>query len=238
MELVQRWVSARPKSITAPRRAGRILSIMDRMRAAMDIADTVSKSGWSLSRSEPPKQEQILKRSITLSTKCPEWYVAMQNVALDQSWESAARQALLSRPSNLSPLIITTIACMRTRFCRSGAERREVEKFLQELPTTSEETQVTFSISGVAGTLVCGCDNDQHLNLSWPRIQRGLPQSRRRTAHRPRTGTCLPTWPSPSTILTLRTKCLPGSGTNGARIPGGHPPTLSRPSNGRNNWRR
>ena len=78
MELVQRWASPRPKSITA-----RVALAESYVNYGWDArghgyADTVSKSGWSLFEKRTAKAGQILKQASTLSTKCPEWYFAIK----------------------------------------------------------------------------------------------------------------------------------------------------------------
>ena len=54
--------------------------------------DTVSKDGWSLFDKRAKRAKEILERASKLPTKCPEWYVAMQGVALAQNWSKDAKR--------------------------------------------------------------------------------------------------------------------------------------------------
>lgn len=74
LQRLQRWVTARPKSVTA-RVALALAFIYYAEDARGDgYANTVSESGWKLFRERTAEAKRILEEASALSTKCPEWY--------------------------------------------------------------------------------------------------------------------------------------------------------------------
>jgi hypothetical protein len=84
LQRLQRWVKARPESITA--RVALALAYLDYAQDARGsgYAQTVSDSGWKLFAERTAEAKRILKEASALPTKCPEWYVAMQMVSQNQ----------------------------------------------------------------------------------------------------------------------------------------------------------
>src|SRR5208282_5843665 len=73
IELLQRWVSARPESITARVALAESYVNYGEDARGPGFADTVSDSGWKLLAERTAKASQILLEASTLSSKCPEW---------------------------------------------------------------------------------------------------------------------------------------------------------------------
>lgn len=175
IESLQRWVSARPESITA-----RIALAESYVNYGADargagFADTVSESGWKLLAERTAKARQILERASSLSAKDPEWYFAMQNVALAQSWGPQARQALLDKAVKFEPAYYYYYrAYANSILPKWGGEEGEAATFLTKTADQIGGDVGDIMYFRVAGTLVCGCQTDQQLNLSWPRIQKGF----------------------------------------------------------------
>jgi hypothetical protein len=94
LQRLHRWAKARPESITA--RIALALAYLDYAHDARGsgYADTVSESGWKLFKERTAEARRILKEASTLTTKCPEWYVAMQVVSVNQSWSVTEARAL------------------------------------------------------------------------------------------------------------------------------------------------
>ena len=175
MELLQQWMTTRPESITA-----RVALAESYVNYGWDargsgLADTVSESGWKLLAERSAKARQVLEQASALSNKDPEWYVAMQHVALGQSWEPDARQALLEQAIKFEPAYYYYYRMYADSILpKWGGEEGEVEKFLQESADHVGGDAGDSLYFRVAATLYCGCENDQQLKLSWPRIVRGL----------------------------------------------------------------
>jgi len=175
MGLLKRWVSTNPKSVTARIALAEAYVNYGWYARGAGYADTVSESGWKLYAERAAKARQILDDASTLSAQDPEWCLAMQQVALAQSWETAANQALLERAVKFEPAYYyyyqTYANSIQTKW---GGEEGEVAKFLQKTADQIGGDAGDTLYFRVAGTLVCGCQSDQELNLSWPRIQKGF----------------------------------------------------------------
>jgi hypothetical protein len=175
LELLQRWVSTRPESITARVALAESYVNYGEDARGSGFADTVSESGWKLLAERTARAKQILEEASTLSTKCPEWYVAMQELALHQSREPAAKQALLEQAAKFEPAYYYYYRLYANSIqTKWGGEDGEVARFLQEAGDRIGGDAGDILYFRVAGTLVCGCQSDDQLKLSWPRIQKGF----------------------------------------------------------------
>jgi hypothetical protein len=94
LQLLQKWVTARPKSVT-----GRVALARSYLNYAYDASgegssNTVSDSGWKLFAARTAEGKRILDAAKALSTTCPEWYVGMLLVAQNQGWRASDARAL------------------------------------------------------------------------------------------------------------------------------------------------
>jgi len=175
MELLQRWVSSTPESITARVALAEAYVSYGEDARGPGFADTVSKSGWKLLAERTGKARQILERASTLSTKDPEWYLAMQELVLHQGIERSARQALLEQAVKFEPTYYYYYRLYANSILpKWGGEDGEVAQFLQKAADEIGGDAGDILYFRVAGTLVCGCQGDQQLKLSWSRIEKGF----------------------------------------------------------------
>ena len=174
IKLLQLWVSSRPRSITARVALAESYVNYGADARGMGLADTVSESGWKLLKERTAKAKRILERASTLSAKDPEWYFAMQTIALG-NWEPDARQALLDQAVKFEPAYYYYYrAHAYSILPKWGGEEGEAEKFVQTAADRIGGDAGDILYFRVAGTLVCGCPNEPQLKLSWPRIQKGF----------------------------------------------------------------
>jgi hypothetical protein len=94
---VQSWVAATPNSITA-----RVVLAQAYIDYAWDArggetGDTVTNSGWKLFGQRLEQAKATLDEASALPRKCPEWYYAMQSVALGQGWDRRKVEELVER---------------------------------------------------------------------------------------------------------------------------------------------
>jgi hypothetical protein len=175
IDLLQRWASTRPESLTARIALAECYTSYGWDARGTGLADTVSESGWRLFAERAAKAKQILDEASTLSTKDPEWYVAMQDVALAQGWEPDARRALFEKAINFEPGYYYYYRLYAHSILPNwGGEDGEVAKFLQEAADKIGGDAGDILYFRVAGTLACGCNDDQKLGLSWVRVQMGF----------------------------------------------------------------
>jgi len=175
IKLLQLWVSMRPHSISARIALAESYFNFGADARGAGMADTVSESGWKLFKERTTKAKQILEQVSTLSAKDPEWYFAMQEVALAQGWEPEARQALLEKAIKFEPgYYYYYRAYANSILPKWGGEEGEVAKFMQKTADQIGGEAGDNLYFRVAGTVVCGCQTDQQLHLSWTRIQKGF----------------------------------------------------------------
>lgn len=174
LERLRRWVSANPDSITARIALAKSYASYAWSARGDGFADTVSASGWRLFSERLQTAKDILDQASVLRVKCPEWYVAMQTVALGQSWDLSQAQELLEQASRFEP----------------GYYYRSHANFLSPRWNGGEGDSATFAkqvadrIGGSAGDIVyfqiasaisCHCVDEEMLSsMSWRRIQRGF----------------------------------------------------------------
>jgi Domain of unknown function (DUF4034) len=178
LQRLQRWVNARPKSITA--RVALALAYLDYAADARGsgYADTVSDSGWKLFGQRTDKAQQILKKAATLAAKCPEWYVAMQMVSVNQSWPVAQARALFEDANKLEPEYYTYARDLAYYLLpKWSGEEGDTEKFVQEAGDRigGDKGDILYFQVAAASYVICGCDDDPR--LSWDRIKRGFEAS-------------------------------------------------------------
>jgi hypothetical protein len=175
IDLLQRWVTARPGSITARVALAESYVGYAWQARGTGTGDTVSESGWKLFADRIAKAKQILDQASSLKTQCPEWYVAMQNVALGQSWKASDSRDLLERAVKFEPGYYYYYRLYaKSIMPQWGGEEGEVAQFLQKTADRIGGDAGDILYFRVAGILVCGCQSDQKLNLSWARILKGF----------------------------------------------------------------
>lgn len=178
LQRLQRWVTARPDSITA--RVALALAYLDYASNARGsgYANTVSNSGWKLFEQRTDKARQVLKEASKLATKCPEWYVAMQMVSINQSWPVTQARALFEEANKFEPEYYTYARDLALYLLpKWSGEEGDTEKFLQEIADRSGEDKgdILYFQVAAADYVICGCDDNPH--LSWDRIKRGYEAS-------------------------------------------------------------
>ncbi len=175
IELLQRWVSTRPESITARVALAESYTGYGENARGTGFADTVSESGWRLLNERNAKAMQALEQASALSTKDPEWYVAMQYASQYQDLQPSAKRALLEQAIKFEPTYYYYYRMYAHSILPNwGGEEGEIANFLQKAADQIGGDAGDILYFRVASDIVCGCQTDQQLNLSWPRIQKGF----------------------------------------------------------------
>ena len=175
LQELQKWVTARPKSVTA-----RVALAWAYIGYAGDArgdgyANTVSESGWKLFRERTAEAKRILEEASELSTKCPEWYVVMQNVAQNLDWSEAQKRALFEQASKFEPgYYYYARALAGNLLPKWGGEPGATEKFAQEVADRlgGDQGDILYFQIASANYVMCACEDDPHLSLT--RIERGF----------------------------------------------------------------
>jgi hypothetical protein len=178
VQRLQRWVKARPESITA-----RVALALAYLGYAGDArgsgyANTVSESGWKLFEERTAEAKRILKEASKLATKCPEWYVAMQLVSVNQGWSVTEARALFEEANKFEPEYYTYARDFAYYLLpKWSGEAGDTEKFVQEIADRigGDKGDILYFQVAAADYVVCGCDDNP--DLSWDRIKRGFEAS-------------------------------------------------------------
>jgi hypothetical protein len=175
LQLVDRWTKKNSQSTTA-----RIALAESYINYAWDArgngtADSVSENGWKLLGERLEKAKTILSRDSMLSQKCPEWYVAMEQVAQGQNWKLGEQNALFERAADFEPdyqyvyRLHATILLPRWR----GAEG-DAAYFAQSIADHIGGDAGDTLYFHVAFTIACCADDAEFKHFSWPRVQKGF----------------------------------------------------------------
>jgi hypothetical protein len=175
----QKWTAARPMSITA-RVAFATSYIGYAWEARGDgYADTVSESGWNLFEQRIADARRTLEEASGLPAKCPEWYVAMLEVAEAQSWGVAETRAVFEKAFKFQPGYYYYERVMGNYLLpKWSGEPGDTERFAAEIADRIGGDEGDILYFQVANFLMCGCKGDPH--LSWPRISKGFNASQQR----------------------------------------------------------
>lgn len=176
MQRLLRWEVARPKSITA-----RVAMAWAYIGYAWDargngMGNTVSESGWKLFSERTTEAKRILDEAATLSTKCPEWYTAMQAVAQNQGRDAAQARVIYDEAIKFEPDYYYYARNLANYLLpKWSGEPGDTEKFMEEAADHIGGKRGDILYFQVATYVICGCDEDPHLSLE--RIERGFEAS-------------------------------------------------------------
>lgn len=180
LERLQSWTKEHPESVTA-----RVALATAHLGSAADVrgnggADTVSESGRKLIADHTAEAKRILQEALALPTKCPEWYVAMLEVAHGQNWSEAAKRALFDEATKFEPGYYYYAQVVAADLLpKWGGKPGDTEKFMQDIADRVGGQQgdiLYFQIATIPG-LICTCDDDPHLALE--KIERGFEATER-----------------------------------------------------------
>ena|ERR1700722_1067650 len=111
--------------------------------------------------------KKTLQRASSLQNKCPEWYVAMRDVALAQGSEAGLSKPCLSKPSKLKLLFYYYRKYAVSILPQRDGQDGQLEKFLQNTADQIGGDTGDILYFEVASLVVCCID--QPLKFSWPR---------------------------------------------------------------------
>ena len=178
LQRLQKWVKARPESISA--RVALALAYLDYAQDARGsgYSNTVSDSGWKLFGERTAEAKRILPEASTLPAKCPEWYVAMQMVSINQSWPVAEARALFEQAYKFEPEYYIYARDLASYLLpKWDGEPGDTEKFVQEIADRigGDKGDILYFQVASASYVICGCHDNP--DLSWDRIKRGFEAS-------------------------------------------------------------
>ena len=176
LKTLNRWISKRPKSITARvALADAYISYAWNARGS-GYADTVTQSGWKLFGQRIDKAKEVLKEASGLQAKCPQWYDAMQTVALAESWDIKEATQLFERATAFEPDYQYYYRNYANYLSpKWGGEDGDAERFAEQAADHMGGVKGDILYFQITTQLICHCSAEPNLKpLSWPRIQRGV----------------------------------------------------------------
>lgn len=172
MHHLSRWVARKPNSMTARVALAEALLAYAWEARGDGTADTVSNDGWRLFEQRTEEAKTVLLSAKVLPM-CPEWYVAMQRVALAQGWKRERAATLLQQAVAFEPGYFY--------FYRMFANYLLPQWFGEEGDSERFAKDAADRLGGARGDILyaqiasCMCDPEERFkNMSWPRIQRGF----------------------------------------------------------------
>lgn len=174
LRLARNWVAATPRSITARIVLARFYIDYAWDARGADTSDTVSDSGWKLLGQRLDMAKATLDEASALPIKCPEWYLAMQDIALGQDWDRARAEDLLRRAIAFEPDYYY--------YYRSYSYYLMPQWNGHDGDSAKFAEQAADHLGGDAGDIlyfqigekiVCACNEPEFGHLSWPRLQKG-----------------------------------------------------------------
>jgi hypothetical protein len=178
LQRLQNWVAAMPNSVTARvALAGAYIGYAGDARGD-GAANTVSEGGWKLFRERTADAKRILEEASALPTKCPEWYVVMQQVAQNQDWKEDEKRALFDRATKFEPGYYYYARVRASNLLpKWGGQPGATEKFTQEIADRigGDQGDILYFQVASSNYVICACEDDPHLSLA--RIERGFEAS-------------------------------------------------------------
>ena len=175
LDLIEQWTDTNPRSITAP-----IALAESYVSYAWDArgdgsSSTVSDSGWKLFGERLAQAKTILDDASALASKCPDWYITMQQVAQGQSWELPKATALFQQAVAFEPgyqyYYRTQANILLPKW---SGEEGDAARFAGESANriSGEAGDVLYFL--IAERIVCACEDKEFSHFSWPRLQNGF----------------------------------------------------------------
>jgi len=171
-ELVERWRKQNPNSITAP-----IVLAESYISYAWDArgdgyADKVSDSGWKLFTERLEKAKTILDQAAP--AKCPDWYIAMLNVARGESWDISQHYAVFNEAIAFEPNYQYYYRMMADYLQpKWSGEEGDPAHFAEEQANRVGGDAGDILYFLISEGILCSCNESEFGHFSWPRLQKG-----------------------------------------------------------------
>jgi hypothetical protein len=172
---VENWKNKYPNSITARVTLAFYYNTYGWAARGGGYADSVSEEGWRLLAERSEMGRKVLEEAQSLPTKCPEWFLAMMEIARAQDWDDDTKTALFEQAVAFNPeyyYYYQEFADMKLP--KWGGEEGDVAAFAAAMADRIGGKKGDLLYYQIATSIICACDNNQGgYGLSWPRIQHG-----------------------------------------------------------------
>lgn len=175
IDLIQHWTEVQPQSITARTALGESYVGYAWFARGDGPPNSVSESGWRLFHERLERAKTILNDSSTLPDKCPEWYVAMQQVAVGQDWDLVRFKDLFEQAITFEPGYDSYYR-MAANYFRHTTKSTESDaaKFAQETADRVGGAAGDIIYFYAAEGILSPYEDPAFQHFSWPRLQAGF----------------------------------------------------------------
>jgi hypothetical protein len=175
MQLMDRWGQGNPHSVTQPIALAESYIGYAWSARGSSYADGVSESGWKLYGERIAKAKAILDTGADLANKCPEWYIAMHEVAQGQNWGADLDAALIQQAVALDPTYQYAYQVHAAYLLPkwSGADG-DASRFAEDSANHVGGDAGDILYFQIGGEIVCRCQEPEFNHFSWPRLQKGF----------------------------------------------------------------
>lgn len=175
MALMEHWTQLRPQSVTAKIALAESNEMYGWDARGSGYADDVSNSGWKVFGQRMEKAREILTTDATLKTKCPDWYIAMQQVAQGQNWEISKATALFEEAAAFEPGYQYYYRFYAYNLLpKWGGEEGDAARFAQKAADKIGGDNGDILYFLIASKVICACQDPEYSHFSWPRLQKGF----------------------------------------------------------------
>jgi hypothetical protein len=173
-ELIEQWRVKNPNSITAPIVLAESYVTYGWDARGTGFSDSISQSGRKLFGDRIAKAKEILDEAAADGVKCPDWYVAMQQVAQGQGWEIPDAEALLQKAEAFEPGYQYYYRVHANYLLpKWSGEEGDAEGFAEKAGNQLGGEAGDILYFQIADAIVCGCQDPEFGHFSWPRLQKG-----------------------------------------------------------------
>jgi tetratricopeptide (TPR) repeat protein len=171
---LEEWMKAKPESITARVALANFYTSYAWVARGGAESDKVPDSAWPLFTERAKKAEGILHDALKLDQKCPEWYAALQIVALAEDWEKDRAKKLFEQAIRFEP----DYPYYYERYANyllpkwDGSEKESLD-FIKKTADQRGGDAGDILYFQIATVMISRSNGKFHPELDWPRLQRG-----------------------------------------------------------------
>lgn len=176
LALLRNWVAASPMSSTAHVALAECYRNWAWLARGGSYADQVTEYGWKQFNAREVMARNALIDAGKLSPRCPHWYFAMLELAVDQGWDKQQAREIFESAVAFEPSYYHYYREYAYDLLpRWSGEPGEAESFAEESLRRIGGKQGAFVYFEIATVLYCMCnDAPDRPTLSWPKIQEGF----------------------------------------------------------------
>jgi Domain of unknown function (DUF4034) len=175
VERLQRWIAAKPNSITPRVALAQCYLRMAWKARGNGYGNTVTADDWKLFKQRVQQAQDTLEQAESASTKDAQWYRNMQIVARAQGWERSRAEDLLQKASSAEPgYFYFYNEYANFLLPKWYGKPGESEAFARTIADRIGGPEGDFVYFRIAAGLNCCKPKAQMPDISWDRVKQGF----------------------------------------------------------------